>query len=567
MVYLIFTKMKMKTYIKLLVSVIVTLTLISSCDKSFLDEKVLNAYAPSTLNDQLGYEASAVGLYNHFSTFWLYAGDNQTQLNMFYLGTDITWNPQSKTTGSARSFHDYTTLTASNQAVQRLWTYLYKLINNANVIIYNAENNAPSSMTKAQIDAYDGEAKFFRAYAYNMLATLYGDVPLVTDPVYSAKTDFVRETVSEVNKLIISDLLFAAAKLSDIDATKEARANKSMARQLLSEVYLRANQPALAEKQCDSIINSGKLSLIKNRYGNTTVAGDAFSDMFRLGKMRRSQGNTELIWALEVENPTDVAYTIVDYPQQRRNWQACYHNISGMKICDSIGGRGLGRMRLDSWVLYGLYGAGDMRNSKYSIHRRFSFNDPQAKYAAIYGKPVPYGKDTIIALGGSYGTVKIAALDTIANITPYTTKYGHFDSRDEFGYGMWKDIIFMRLGETYLLRAEARFKQSNTSGAADDINVLRSRAQAASVSASDITLDFILDERARELIGEENRRMTLVRTGTLVDRAKRLCGTTTLANGNIETTNGITNINLLLPIPQNERDLNKDADLTQNTGY
>ena len=68
----------------------------------------------------------------------------------------------------------------------------------------------------------------------------------------------------------------------------------------------------------------------------------------------------------------------------------------------------------------------------------------------------------------------------------------------------------MRLGETYLLRAEARFRQGNLTGAADDINKLRDRAfkeassgnpNAGKVSENQIDIDFILDERARELIG------------------------------------------------------------------
>src|SRR5690606_38896621 len=86
----------------------------------------------------------------------------------------------------------------------------------------------------------------------------------------------------------------------------------------------------------------------------------------------------------------------------------------------------------------------------------------------------------------------------------------------------FKDLIMMRLGETYLLLAEAQFKQSRPGDAAISINKLRTRANAAQVSAADITLNFILDERVRELIGEENRRMTLVRTGTLLDRVQRL---------------------------------------------
>jgi len=550
----------------LFISLCLTSILITACKKDFLDEKVLNKYAPTSLNDKLGFEASAVGLYNHLAWFHENA-DDQTWLNMFYLGTDITWNPQSKTGGSSRNYHDYTTLTPTDGGSSRLWNWCYKLINNTNILIYNAEKNNPTGMTKAEIDAYNGEARFFRAYAYNMLATLYGGVPLVTEPLTQPKTDFVRATLADVNAVIEKDLLFAVSSLSEIDAVKEARANKAMARQLLAEYYLRTNQAAKAEEQCTAIITSGKFKLVTSRYGSTATPGDAFSDMFKVGKQRRSQGNTEVIWILEQENPTDVPNGSTGSPQQRRNWQAAYHNIAGMKICDSLGGRGLSRMRLDDWVLYKLYDKNDMRNSQYNIRRQFYFNDPSPKYAAVYGQAVPYGKDVTFNLGGTNGTIKIAASDTIANITPYTTKWAQFDPRDEFGYGDWKDFLLMRLGETYLLRAEARLKQNNLQGAADDINVLRSRAQAPSVDASKIDLNFILDERARELIAEENRRMTLVRTGTLVERAKRLCGTTKVANGNIETTNGIQDFNMLLPIPQTEIDLNKDAKLEQNPGY
>jgi len=81
------------------------------------------------------------------------------------------------------------------------------------------------------------------------------------------------------------------------------------------------------------------------------------------------------------------------------------------------------------------------------------------------------------------------------------------------------------------------------------------------VSAADITLDFILDERARELLAEENRRMTLMRTGTLVTRTVKY---------NTQQHNpvlGLAAKHLLLPIPQSEINLNKDAVLEQNPGY
>lgn len=555
----------MKKYILPFIGAFLTLILVSGCDESFLDEKVLDAYSPQTLKDKLGFEAAAVGMYNQFSTF-LTTTDDQTILGMFQLGTDIVWNPMGRSNGYARPYHDYATLTSTDGASVRLWRYLYRLINNANIMIKNAEGGGISGMTQDEIDAYNGEARFFRAYAYNMLATLYGGVPLVTEPVTQAKTDFVRASLDDVNALVINDLIFAVNHLRDIDKAKEGRVNKSAARQLLAEAYLRTNQPDKAEIQCTEIIESGFFGLIKERYGDVSKPGDPFSDMFRMGKQRRSQGNKEVIWILEQENPTDVPNGSTGYPQQRRIWGAGYHDEPGMEPCDSLGGRGLTRMRLDNWVLYSLYPPGDMRNSVYSIHRQHYFNNTQAKFDNIRGKPVPYGKDTLFVLANN-DTIKIFALDTVYKLAPYTLKWGHFDPRDAFGYGMWKDFILMRLGETYLLRAEARFYQGKTGLAADDINELRTRAHAPLVSASDITLDFILDERARELLAEENRRMTLVRTGTLVERARRLNGTTPLANGNIETTNGLQDFHMLLPIPQTEIDLNKDAVLEQNPGY
>ena len=65
-------------------------------------------------------------------------------------------------------------------------------------------------------------------------------------------------------------------------------------------------------------------------------------------------------------------------------------------------------------------------------------------------------------------------------------------------------------------------------GAADAINVIRKRANAPEITAKDATIDFLLDERIRELVGEELRRFTLVRTGKLVERVKKYNRTATL---------------------------------------
>ena len=540
----------MKKYIIILFSTMILLG-VFSCKKSFLDETPYSTYTPITLTDSLGFEASLTGLYNHVSTIFTYS-DQQGWPSVWQVGTDVA-NATANQQAVEIPYYNYALLTPTDNAASFIWSRYYILVNLSNIIIDNISKSSLSTSGKNVIAA---EAKFFRAYAYNNLATLFGGVPLVRHALTGPKTDFVRASLDSINNFIVSDLTFAASNLPDIENVRRnskgkmyERANKYMAMQLLAEAYLRMNKPALAEVQTQNIITSGKFSLIKSRYGvKSGSPGDYYSDMFYFGNQRRVQGNTEALWVLEQENTTTVVGGATNAAQQRRVWGAAYYNVSGMLPCDSLGGRSIGRLRLSNWVIYRLYAKNDIRNSKYNLKRRFWYND--ASKPATFGKPVPY-----------------AGPDTAFKICPYITKWGAFDPNDTFGWVMFKDYILMRLGETYLLQAEAQFKQTKLQDAANSINELRKRAFAnypaeGQVQSSDVTLNFILDERARELIGEENRRETLMRTGTLVDRALTLN-----ANDLVHPTVGLTATHLLLPIPLSEIQLNKDATLEQNPGY
>jgi hypothetical protein len=540
----------MKKYSIILVSISVLITAFASCKKSYLNEKPYSSYTPLTLNDSLGFEAAAVGLYNYESTILTYSSA-QGWPSVWQVGTDVA-NATANQQGIEVPYYNYAQLTSTDGAASYIWGKYYALINNANIIIASVEDPSNTKLGAKGKSAIDAEAKFFRAYAYNNLATLFGKVPLITAPLTAPKTNFVRASLDEVNNLIVSDLAYASTNLSDLNAGTSklnaqgkpvGRANKYMAMQLLAEVYLRMGKNDLAEQQAQAVISGGKFSLIKARYGvRAGGTGDYYSDMFVYGNERRAQGNSEAIWVLEQENPSSVVGGNTDNAQQRRVWGAAYYNIAGMVLCDSLGGRSIARLRLSNWVLYGLYPSGDMRNSQYSIKRRYYINDPAN---AKYGQIVPF-----------------TGPDTLYKICPSTTKWGAFDPNDTFGYAMIKDFMMMRLGETYLLLAEAQVKQGKTAEAATSINALRTRANAPQVSASDMTLNFVLDERARELIGEENRRQTLMRTGTLVERSVRL------NSGDVQhPTTGLADKNMLLPIPLSEIQLNKDAVLEQNPGY
>ncbi|NJM94316.1 MAG: RagB/SusD family nutrient uptake outer membrane protein [Cytophagales bacterium] len=109
-----------------------------------------------------------------------------------------------------------------------------------------------------------------------------------------------------------------------------------------------------------------------------------------------------------------------------------------------------------------------------------------------------------------------------------------------------------------MLRAEAYLGKGDPSNAAADINVVRTRANATPVAAGDVDIDFILDERARELSLEETRRITLHRTGKLVERVRLY---------NDHNADEIQDFHALWPIPNAEIIANIDGNLTQNPGY
>ena len=278
-------------YIKAFACLFLLITAVS-CEKEFLDEEVLDVYAPETLTDEPGFEASLVGLYNHMSTLYTHSGP-QGWPSVWQVGTDITWPTQPQ--GIETPYFDYNQLTADNEAAGYTWSWAYRMINNTNIIIQNIESDEVTGISEDRRNAINAEARFFRGLAYHTLATAFGGVPLLTEPLSGPRTDFVRAPLEEVNARIEEDLLFAADNLPTIENVAALpRANRHMANHLLSEFYLRTGDNAAAEAQADAVIESGLFSLVTERYGLTAgEPGTPFSDMFYYGNQRRNQGNTD----------------------------------------------------------------------------------------------------------------------------------------------------------------------------------------------------------------------------------------------------------------------------------
>ncbi len=122
------------------------------------------------------------------------------------------------------------------------------------------------------------------------------------------------------------------------------------------------------------------------------------------------------------------------------------------------------------------------------------------------------------------------------------------------------DIPLFRYAEVLLTRAEANFRLGHPELAVPDINELRGRAHAATVTADDITEDFLIDEWSREFYVEGRRRSDLVRFG-------RFSGSSYIwpFKGGVPTGTGVQPFYDIYPIPSDELASNKN--MSQNPDY
>lgn len=144
--------------------------------------------------------------------------------------------------------------------------------------------------------------------------------------------------------------------------------------------------------------------------------------------------------------------------------------------------------------------------------------------------------------------------------------------------GCYQDISYLRLADTYLLYAEALYKQNKAEEAIKWINKVRNRSNAVSITESDLLsggLDLILDERARELYSEEERRETLIRVsqeGGKDERAldnyfkRRTRALNEIAGRDARGMNDYETP-VLFPIPHKFIESNTGRPLTNNPGY
>lgn len=563
--------MKSMKYIFLILSV-----LVFSCnEKEYLKENALDFYTTDNAYVTLPQYQSAVNkLYDRVRNEY-YTSDENRPFDFFY-GTDLAHSGE---VSSSERFETYAAqLDPTASAAGSHWSKLYKIIADANVIINRVGSSELTDANKLLIEA---QAKFFRAFAYRTLAYLYGGVPVELNEITTPRTDYTRATRSEVYKQAINDLTFAAENLPGITSVKNGEVNKIAAQHLLAEVYLADGQFSNSVTAASVVINDPNMALMKQRFGSCkTEAGDVYWDLFRGANQNRSSGNTEAIWVVQFELDTPgggmSSTSRTGYVMERHHPPLIRDakrpdnasKTAGFQwpTSDYTGGRGIGWMIPTYYFTNTIWKSdfdNDMRNSKYNFPRKFMFNNSGiAEFQGIEfdAETNPEVKATLASTGR-----------WPRNIYPYQTKCttpGHhpdnmFSNKSKLllsgNAGVtYTDQYMFRLSETYLIRAEAYLGSGDKAKAAADINVVRARANASAVDPSKVDVNYILDERMRELGIEEKRRLTLARLGLVYERTKAY---------NSYNADDIHEYNNLFPIPYSEIERNRTGNLEQNPGY
>ncbi len=551
------------------------LIILTSCnDEKFLEEKPLSFFSPENVYSSVaGIRQGITALYVEFRLDYGYRDKNTGTTLWLGMTTDIAFYGEDP--GSTKLLTNYQTwLLPANSTVRGYWNNWYRMIQYANVVIEASENLDVNEWdSPAQQQAYIAEGRFWRAFCYRNLVPFYGDCPLVTSAVKTAKVDFTRDPKADIYEQMEEDLLFAAENLPKPGEEEDpGRVTQGVAWHYLAETYLAEGKYQQAADAASEVIDGGHYALMTQRFGSTVDVfgtGDVYLDLFAYGNQNLPE-NREAMWVLQIEpNVTGglefagermygpAYFRMGNTPDGKKAFIGEFVDGKYTGYSDTLG-RPVAWMRPTYYVTHRIWKSdwsNDIRNAKHNIKRDFYFDNPQSAY---YGQKVdfslyPPGK-------------RNAILDTCQYIFPFFMKFAdpchHFTAPAESGGGRnHKDIYQLRVAETYLLRAEAYIGLNRKDLAAADINAVRNRAHATPVTGAQVDINYLLDERARELYGEEQRSFVLLRNGVFLQRTRQYNDNPLYPGSNVQ------DYNTLWPIPQDFIDLNIGATIGQNPGY
>lgn len=422
---------------------------------------------------------------------------------------------------------------SNNSFIEGMYYRLAVSVSFANSYITNAQKLAESN---PEVKQYIAEARFIRAFAYYNLMDLFANVPLVTEIKNDLPSQSNRQ---EIFNFVESELLDIQNILAEPRTNEYSRVDRVAAYALLSRLYLNAEtwiNQSMYNKSVEYsqlAINGGYTLHTSDVNGN----GTAYDELF-LADNNTNGAQNEFIFVLNFDGNNSRTY-----------------GGSTFLIKAAIGGT----MSPGNSGVNG--GWGGPRSTKALVNKfQASQNDSNGNPIAWADKRAMFYTD-----GQTFEIANVSDFKDGYAVNKFSNKKSNGQNGNDANLEFADtDIPMIRLAEIYLNYAEATLRGGggNTATALGYINALRNRAygnNTGNISQAELTLDFILDERSRELYWEGTRRTDLIRFNKFVS------GYDWPYKGNVPGGTNVSDIRKIFPIPVNIISINPN--LTQNPGY
>lgn len=529
---------------------VVSIASFSACSRDFLDPDPLSFYNPeTTFTTESGLQATMAmadrGLKSYY-THWA------NPYNSVPIGTEYVFSDMARygKLDMSNTISDFATTMVPTMSYKNsanddfyfgtYWDEAYAGIKIANTVLTFIDDVDLDEDTK---NKYKGQAYFHRSFRYLNLVFQFGDIPLVTKILEVPKQNYYSTKKEAIIEMITSDMENAVEWVPEqSEIAYLGMVNKAACRQLLIKCYLASGRFAEAEEQATILIENSGYSLMTNTFGIEDKGGnpntwaitrnviwdlhtpeniasasnkEALMIIPNAGEQSFLLYNTMRIfgpnWHSSYITTPDGKRGALNYSKGDAKYDASYDYVRAF-------GRGIAVIANSNyaqdqiWMFNGEKDNQDLRHNSqvgnWVNMEDFKYQDPTSAY---YGEPFRKYDDK--------GNLLVKdSLQTWFDFPLYKIYYHDYaaeanENSNQFNGATSGGVAHMylyRLAETYLLRAEAKFYQGNVSGAAQDVNVVRSRAGAKEMYNT-VTIGDICAERGRELYLEELRNVELTR--------------------------------------------------------
>ena len=533
------------------------LTTLAGCKFDITEYNPSGITADNVFASPEGFETLVNAAYSY--TRWWYGKEDGYSISE--MGTDLWVSGAGDTHPTLTSYQN---LGPAEAGVDSLWGKLYTAVNLTNAGINRIDGaRYPEATKKIRL----AELRFLRAFYYWHIVETWGGVHFSLEETNGIQTEANRTPVDTFYKQIFADLDYAVANLPTT-TTQYGRITKGGAEAFLARMHLTRGNWQQALTSATNVINNYNYRLMAN-----------YADLWKMANVK----NTEVVWAVNYSTTlalNDRVNTVLfpgGHPRGAHNghlmFGQLYDREPGM-IRDILNDRPFNRYMPTVFLLDLFDQTNDARFAG-SFRDVWYANAPTRPTGMAMGDTAIYITNKTLTAAQKAGKVyRIYDRASIYRADGSVVTRGQYNDLSKFldptrptiaEEQSGRDAFVIRLAEMHLIAAEANLQLNNAQAAATSINIIRSRAAlpgksaAMQVTAAQMNIDFILDERARELAGEQLRWFDLKRTGKLVERVKAR---------NPDAAAYVQAFHLLRPIPQRQLDaVSNKTVFTQNPGY